>query len=102
MNNIPYNLRWGIDLAIKKLRPKAYYQISNNNFKIWYDPDGKEPPTWEEIYFQANEDQNKAIEWAKNSNVEIDFKELRPLTNKICLWNEEENVWEEEPDYEVK
>ena len=47
---------YGIDLAIKKLRPNAKFVLYGPNFHEWYDPDGLEPPSWEEINEQIEKD----------------------------------------------
>ena len=46
MNNKIYSL-YGIDTAIKLLRPNARWEIINNKFSLWDDP--RPCPTWEEI-----------------------------------------------------
>ena len=46
-------LAYGIDTAIKALRPNAKFEMSAGggtfNFPRWEDPDGKAPPTKDEI-----------------------------------------------------
>jgi len=39
----------GVDTAIKELRPGCSFQLLNNTFVEWSDPEGREPPTGEEI-----------------------------------------------------
>ena len=39
----------GVDTAIKELRPGCSFQLMNNTFVEWSDPEGREPPTGEEI-----------------------------------------------------
>jgi hypothetical protein len=48
--------RYGIDVAIKKLRPNASFQLENQNITLWEDPTGSEPPSWDEIYRQLEID----------------------------------------------
>lgn len=38
---------YGIDIAIKLLRPGARWEVTNNYFSLWDDPRPK--PTWEEV-----------------------------------------------------
>jgi hypothetical protein len=57
---IPYNLTWGVDIAIKKLRPGARFGLSNSTFVFWEDPNGLEPPTWDEINAQIAKDEKAA------------------------------------------
>jgi hypothetical protein len=35
--------------AIKELRPNAVYEMSNTQFTKWYDPDGLDAPSWDEV-----------------------------------------------------
>ena len=49
---------WGIDTIIKKMRPFARFELTNNKFTKWEDPTGSEPPTWEEINEQINKNKN--------------------------------------------
>lgn len=56
---------FGVDVAIKKLRPDAEFALYNTTFTMWDCPNGSEPPTWDEI----NEQIQKDIE-ALNSKVE--------------------------------
>ena len=56
---------FGVDVAIKKLRPDAEFALYNTTFTMWECPNGSEPPTWDEI----NEQIQKDIE-ALNSKVE--------------------------------
>ena len=39
----------GVDTAIKELRPGASFELMNNKFVVWDDPEGRNPPTGEEI-----------------------------------------------------
>ena len=47
---------WGVDVAIKKLRPHAQFELYNTTFTKWVDPTGTQPPTWEEINQQIQID----------------------------------------------
>jgi hypothetical protein len=61
--NIPYELLWGVDVAVKKLRPGAHFQLEGTQFTIWNDPEGREPPTWDEVMQQLKEDETAANDW---------------------------------------
>jgi hypothetical protein len=67
MNNLPSNLAWSIDIAVKKLRPHAEFQLEASNFISWKDSTGAEPPSWEEVMTQLTADQKAAEEWQKNN-----------------------------------
>ena len=62
--NMPVELHWGIDVAVKKLRPGAIFQLEGTNFTIWEDPEGQGPPSWEEVMQQLEKDQKAAEKWA--------------------------------------
>jgi hypothetical protein len=49
---LPHELLWGVDVALKKLRPHADFQLEGTRFTAWNDPTGSEPPTWEEVMDQ--------------------------------------------------
>lgn len=67
--NIPLELIWGVDVAVKKLRPGAHFQLEGTNFTEWNDPTGAEPPLWEEVLEQMQKDQRAAEDWiAANSS----------------------------------
>jgi hypothetical protein len=68
MNNLPFELLWGVDVAIKKLRPGANFQLEGNRFTIWNDPSGTQPPSWDEVIAQMTQDQQAAEEWQKNNS----------------------------------
>ena len=67
MQQLPQELHWGLDIAIKKLRPAASFQLESVNFTVWNDPTGVEPPAWEEVMAQLTADQQAAEEWQKNN-----------------------------------
>ena len=64
---LPYELLWGVDVAIKKLRPNANFQLEGTRFTQWTCPDNTEPPTWQEVMTQLQADQQVAEEWQKNN-----------------------------------
>jgi len=47
---------FGVDIAIKKLRPDAEFALYNTTFTMWECPNGSEPPTWDEINEQIQKD----------------------------------------------
>lgn len=63
---VPKHLLWGTDIAIKKLRPGAQFAISGMEFIEWLDPNGLEPPSWEEINEQISKDKAVADLWMAN------------------------------------
>jgi hypothetical protein len=60
---VPFELLYGVDVAIKKLRPGASFTLFGTTFADWIDPEGKEPPTWEEVMFQMEADKKIYDEW---------------------------------------
>ena len=50
------NNEFGIDVAIKKLRPNARFVLENNKFTQWWDPDGLTAPSWDEVQEQFRKD----------------------------------------------
>lgn len=67
MNNLPKYLFYGVDIAIKKLRPNASFELNGTNFTSWYDSTGKDAPTWEEVAEQLQHDQTAVDEWLRNN-----------------------------------
>ena len=61
---MPIELIWGVDVAIKKLRPNAIFQLEGTNFTMWEDPEGKGPPSWDEVVQQLEIDKKAAEEWS--------------------------------------
>tara|TARA_B000000609_G_scaffold154680_2_gene144665 strand:- start:730 stop:918 length:189 start_codon:yes stop_codon:yes gene_type:complete len=52
---------FGVDVAIKKLRPNAKFGLHNQHFIIWDCPDNSEPPTWDEIKEQIQLDKKASL-----------------------------------------
>ena len=61
--NLPYELLWGVDVAIKKLRPDANFQLEGTIFTQWNCPHGSKAPTWDEVMSQLKADQETAEKW---------------------------------------
>ena len=53
---------YGVDIAMWKLRPGAQYQLEGTNFTQWSDPNGLQPPAWEEVMAQIEKDRAFAAE----------------------------------------
>lgn len=57
------NLAYGLDTAMKAIRPNAKFDLELNEGKItwhrWDDPDGKSPPTFDQI--QKEIDRQEAV-----------------------------------------
>ena len=51
---------FGVDVAIKKLRPGAEFALYNTTFTMWECPNEAKPPTWEEVMKQVEADQAEA------------------------------------------
>ena len=67
--DLPYELLWGVDVAIKKLRPTANFQLEGTQFTQWSDPAGTTAPTWDEVMAQMKTDEEAANKWiAENAN----------------------------------
>ena len=64
---LPIDLFWGVDVAIKKLRPTASFQLEGTNFTQWTCPNNSQPPNWDEVMAQLQADQQAAEEWQKNN-----------------------------------
>ena len=60
---LPYELLWGVDVAIKKLRPGANFQLEGTRFTQWTCPNGSQAPTWEEVMEQLRADETAANKW---------------------------------------
>ena len=52
---------FGVDVAIKKLRPNAKFGLHNQHFIIWDCPDNSEPPTWDEIKEEIQLDKKASL-----------------------------------------
>jgi hypothetical protein len=48
-----------VDVAVKKLRPHAQFELYNTTFTKWVDSTGTQPPTWEEINEQIEKDKKQ-------------------------------------------
>jgi hypothetical protein len=65
--NIPYELLFGVDVAIKKLRPGANFQLEGTRFTQWSCPNNTEPPEWAEVMSQLAADQQAYELWQQNN-----------------------------------
>ncbi len=57
---------FGIDIAIKKLRPGAEFALVDTTIIEWNCPNNSEAPTWDEINEQIEKDKS-----AINSLIEV-------------------------------
>jgi hypothetical protein len=58
---------WGTEIAIKKLRPGASFELANSSFTKWDDLEGRLPPTWKEVLDQVKKDQLAAEKWLEQN-----------------------------------
>ena len=56
MNDKLFPYLYGVDVAVKKLRPNAHFEFRNNIITQWNDPTGTIPPKWDEILEQIEHD----------------------------------------------
>ena len=64
---VPFELLFGVDVAIKKLRPGANFQLEGTNFTQWSCPNNSESPSWEEVMAQVESDRQAFEEWQQNN-----------------------------------
>ena len=64
---VPYELLFGVDVAVKKLRPGADFQLEGTRFTQWTCPNNTEPPTWAEVVAQLDLDQKAYELWQQNN-----------------------------------
>jgi hypothetical protein len=60
-----FNGLWGVDVAIKKLRPGAKFDLHGDQITSWRDMENRIPPTREEIYIQMEKDKALALSETK-------------------------------------
>lgn len=65
--NIPEEITWGVNVAIKKLRPTAEFTLYGNRISEWYDESGSAAPTWEEIEAQMELDKKAYDDWIESN-----------------------------------
>ena len=64
---VPLELLFGVDVAVKKLRPGANFQLEGTNFTQWTCPNNSQPPEWAEVLAQLEADQKAYEEWQQNN-----------------------------------
>lgn len=65
--NVPFELLFGVDVAIKKLRPDANFQLEGTRFTQWSCPNNSQPPEWSEVMAQLEADRQAYEEWQQNN-----------------------------------
>ena len=65
--NVPFELLFGVDVAIKKLRPDANFQLEGTRFTQWSCPNNSQPPEWSEVMAQLESDQRAYEECQQNN-----------------------------------
>ena len=63
MVQLPFEMLWGVDVAIKKLRPGANFQLEGTRFTQWSCPNNSQPPSWDEVMAQLTADEEAANRW---------------------------------------
>ena len=64
---VPYELLFGVDVAVKRLRPHANFQLEGTRFTQWSCPNNSQPPTWDEVVAQLELDKRAYEEWQQNN-----------------------------------
>jgi len=64
---VPFELLFGVDVAVKKLRPGANFQLEGTRFTQWQCPNNSQPPTWAEVMAQVESDRQAFEEWQQNN-----------------------------------
>ena len=64
---VPYELLFGVDVALKKLRPHANFQLEGTQFTQWSCPNNSQPPEWSEVMAQLELDKRAYEEWQQNN-----------------------------------
>jgi hypothetical protein len=67
MQEIPFELLFGVDVAVKKLRPGANFQLEGTRFTSWSCPHNSEPPTWDQVMAQLELDKQAYEEWQRDN-----------------------------------
>lgn len=78
MSQIPVEFLYGLDIAVKKLRPFAKFQLTNTEITKWEDPTGAPQPTWLEIEAQFLKDKTAFEEWSASLDPAERLTELPP------------------------
>ena len=64
---VPYELLFGVDVAVRKLRPHANFQLEGTRFTQWSCPDNSQPPSWDEVVAQLELDKQAYEDWQQNN-----------------------------------
>ena len=64
---VPYELLFGVDVAVRKLRPGANFQLEGTRFTQWSCPDNSQPPSWDEVVAQLELDKQAYEDWQQDN-----------------------------------
>ena len=67
---LPFDLLYGVEVAIRKLRPYANFELRGTEFTQWEDPTGAVAPTWNEVSEQIEKDKAQADLWLERQTTE--------------------------------
>jgi len=95
-NDIVYPVP-GSDTALHILRPGAKWDILGTEFLAWEDPEGREPPTWEEVESEIVRQVEIYNYYLYERNREKEYPEIKDqldmLYNDIKSGNLENGSW---------
>jgi hypothetical protein len=53
--SLPFELSYGIEMVLRKLRPGATFTVVGTEILDWVDPENRKKPTWDEISIKLEE-----------------------------------------------
>jgi hypothetical protein len=65
--DLPDEYKFSEEIAVKKLRPGANFQLEGTRFTQWSCPNNSQPPEWSEVIAQLESDQQAYEEWQQNN-----------------------------------
>ena len=91
--HVDADFMYGVGDAVKKLRPDAKFEIQNTEFTKWDDPNGLEPPSWDEILKIVEDDERIFLSYAyaRNRKTVYEDKLGSSYVQLDALWNALEN-----------
>lgn len=84
---LPIELQFGVDKAIKKLRPSAEFELQGNEITKWKDSSGSKPPSWAEISKQLEQDIKAATDFENANKAAWQAQRNRELAEANSLTN---------------